>query len=73
MGIVKQRLLQLGGGRRDGMERGGGKRGQTEESGHSHRGTGGVEPQEAVDVGVASERPEMRAGAARLTFEADKA
>lgn len=30
MGIVKQRLLQLGGGCRDSMEGGGGKRGQTE-------------------------------------------
>lgn len=52
MGIVKQRLLQLGGGRRDGMEGGGGKRGQTEESGHSHRGRDAVELQEAVDVSV---------------------
>lgn len=55
------------------MEEGGGKRGQTEESGHSHRGTGVVEPQEAVDVYVVSERTEVKARAARLTFEADKA
>lgn len=73
MGIVKQRLLQLGGGRRDGTEGGGGKRGQTKESGYSHRDTGVVEPQEAVDVYVASERPGIKARAARLTFEADKA